>query len=169
MLQRGSVLESRSIFQLIIKLCDESDDISSKWLASQLRLAHANEGYAAGESNDYRACLNHANIWLAQLERRHLPSETSIRPSELGAAYSEVGVAHALLNNFETAEYYLLRSISTYKAMDIFQDTILVWPKLHIASIRWVQGRLSEAELILTEILGIQEKAFGINDTRSLL
>ena len=169
MLQRGSVPEARSVFQLAIRLCNQSDDISAERVAHQLRLAHGNQARAAGESHDYTGCLHHANIWLDLSEKRLSPSGNSITDFELDTAYSELGVAHVLHNNLTTARRTFLKASLIHESVEELEATMSAEPRLNLGLIRWIQGWLSEAEVILTEVLEIQEDAFGVDDTQSLL
>ena len=157
------------MFQVAIVICNQSENISAERVASQLRLAYGNQGCAAGESYDYQGCLHHAGLALDLSKRRLGLSRNSIMDFELGTAYNEVGVAYALQNMFAPAEHYLRQSIKVYLSVEHLKDAMLIWPKLYLGVIQWIQGRLSAAEIILTEILDIQENAFGVDDTKSLL
>lgn len=166
MLQRGSVPESRSIFQVAIKLCNNN---GAEGVTPQLRLAHGNEARAAGESHDYTGCLHHANLWLDLLGRRVWPSRNPITNFELGNAYNEVGVAYALQNEFVQAQWNFLQAKRVHESVENLEATMLAEPKLNFGIIHWLQGDFLQAEAELDELLQIQENAFGVNDTQSLL
>ena len=165
--EKGFPQESRTYFQAARSACERLDNRTSEDVAYQVRLAHGNEGCAAAESNDREGCLYHSKIWLQLSMARVSPSGLPIMDFELGTIYNEAGVAYALNDKYDAAAECFLRSISVYKSVEDFEDTMLGWPEPNLGLVYWVQGDLDNAELVLNEILEIHATAFGVDDTQS--
>lgn len=152
---------------LAIKVAENCQDADQTELGQALRESHEYIGIATAETNEHSLSSFHKQKWLdILLERRTLDGEDVV-DYELGYAYNEIGVAYTNDNRLEDAATAFLRSIEIFQGLPDYDDTWLSWPEPNLGFVYWLQGRYSDAESVLEEILGIHEAAYGKDDTKS--
>lgn len=165
--ERGYPQEAKGFFRLTEILYEQAEDKATPEREYMLRRANLNHATASMETNDREDCLTRYRRWLDKsLESAPGPEDGKFW-YELACIYNETGVAYAMNEMFDMAIEYLLKSIEAFQKLENYDDTMLNWPEPNLGFMYWILGRYKDAELVLSEILGIHEEHYGVDDTVS--
>jgi tetratricopeptide (TPR) repeat protein len=165
--ERGLPEQSKSYFQVALDICDHAADKESEKVQAIIRQNLNFLGCAAAETNDRPSCLKYQLRALEMAIARTHVDGSQARDYEIGIAHNEMGVAYAMNDMFDEAVGHFISSIQIFQTVDGYEDIWLGWPEPNLGIVYYLQGKLTEAERVLEEILDIYAAAYGPDDTNT--
>ncbi|EED16512.1 NB-ARC and TPR domain protein [Talaromyces stipitatus ATCC 10500] len=129
---------------------------------------HHDLGCIATETNQPNTALNHF-IAFNKAMIEFADGEPQTKDMSLGVSWNELGNAYMMNGEWNSAADCFLRSMETLKQLENFRKVDLSFPQINLGFSYWLQGRLNEADEILSDILAAREEAYGINDRESFM
>lgn len=151
-------------FQLAQKICELEDEESCVDLLSEI---YYSRGADASEVNDPARCWREtSNFYQLRLKHSKI-SPQGRKDLRLGMAYNQMGVAHMMLKEYESAVTMLEESFLIYKSLDNSMPILATLPAANMGLAYWYLGKYEDAYKVLIDILREREAAFGVNDDES--
>jgi hypothetical protein len=111
--------------------------------------------------------MKHTSIfWKMRLEH----SKTSVlgqRDIRLAMSYNQMGVAHMMMKDYQSAVEVLEKSFEIYSLIDGDDPVMATLPAANMGLALWSLEKCDDADKYLTDMLRKREERFGINDTES--
>ena len=129
---------------------------------------HHDLGCIATETNQPRAALDHFTAFnKAMIE--FADGQPQTKDMSLAVSWNELGNAYMMNEEWNSAADCFLRSMEILHQLESFKKVDLSFPQITLGFSYWLQGRLDEADQILSDILAAREEAYGINDRESFM
>jgi tetratricopeptide (TPR) repeat protein len=175
--QRGNSIESTKYLETAMDIYEtlqtrskdgpQNEDINNT-IKKMVAEIHHDLGCIATETNQPIAALDHFTAFnKARIEFADGKPQT--KDMSLGVSWNELGNAYMMNEQWNSAADCFLRSMEILKQLESFKKVDLSFPQINLGFSYWLQGRLDEADQILSDILAAREEAYGINDRESFM
>lgn len=125
-------------------------------------------GCIATETNQPEAALRHFSEFNRSMIK-FAGDEPQREDMRLAVSWNELGNAYMMNKQWTQAADCFIRSMDTLKQLNNFKKVDLSFPQINLGFSYWLQGRLDEADEVLSDILAAREAAYGINDRESFM
>jgi hypothetical protein len=158
----------RALEENLLKQNDSLDTDLHRTIKTLLAEICHDLGCIATETNQPEAALTHFSAFNAAMIE-FAGGEPQTKDKGLAVSWNELGNAYMMNENWKSAEDCFIISIDTLRQLDNFKKVDLSFPVINLGFSYWLQGRLSEADETLSDILAAREAAYGINDRESFM
>ncbi|KAF4539975.1 Tetratricopeptide repeat domain-containing protein [Lasiodiplodia theobromae] len=143
------------------------DTISSEDVTAMLAEIHHNMGCVATETNKPTDAVHHFTVFNEMMAEE---ARTSGKQKEFAISWNELGIAKMMNKEWADAEKCFLRSIEIMEEVDASAKELKSLPTVNLGLSYWLQdGRLEEADAVLTAGLRDREAIYGVNDRESFM
>jgi tetratricopeptide (TPR) repeat protein len=149
------------------KTVPSDSDILSQLNYSLTEINH-NRGCIALEVNEPVTAMKH-HLLFNQMMIRELADKPSHNDMRLAISWNELGNAYMLNNAWRKGQECFEKSIDEMKRLKTFEPIMVSLPLANLGLAYWLQGRILEADAILTRGLEDRERALGADDRISFM
>lgn len=161
--ERGAGKRFFQSLDLAQSIC-EFDQQASLHIMSDI---HYTRGVEAAETNQKPVAFENNTAFLDIRLRIAAISKEGKRDPKLAQAYNQAANAYLDRNAFEDALHHYYQALEVFKTLPDYKETMATICVANLGTVYWLQGRLSEAEVLILDNLRAREAEFGVDDTES--